>query len=138
MSDQAGVEQRTADARVHVSKDGVDDDRELVTRIARSLISIPGVLRLEPRLKDFLRRGDPTRFLRSSETKLPEGIDITSIGAIRDVTVDLAISSSSQALATALSAREAIQRSVASSGREPGRIVVNILAVEHDGQPSAG
>lgn len=114
------------------------DDRELVIHVAEALSSIRGVLRLEPTLKDFLRRGAPTRIIRRPDSEEPEGIELTSIGVIADVTVDLAISSIYRALETAALAEEAIRRSVASDGREPGQIVVNVLAIEHDSRDSAG
>ena len=114
------------------------DDRELVIHIAEAVSSIRGVLRLEPTLKDFLRRGALTRIIRPPDSEEPEGVELTSIGVIADVTVDLAISSIHRALETAALAEEAIRRSLASDGREPGQIVVNVLAIEHDNRDSAG
>ncbi len=104
---------------------------DLLREAARAVLGVEGVLRLEPRLKDILRRMDPSNFRRPEKQKVPDGISVKTFGTITDLTVDLAIRSTSRALPTAAKAQEAIRMVLREGGREPGRIVVNILAVEH-------
>lgn len=111
-----------------LSKRGAEN---LVHDAATSVLNIRGTLRLEPRLKDIIGGWDSARLLAPSQSKIPEGIKVETFGSVTDVTVDVAISSSSQALATAEQIQNALRGIIDEHGREPGRIVVNVLAIEH-------
>lgn len=106
-------------------------DDDLIRDAVRTVVQIPGILRLEPRLKDVLRRVAPTNLFSPSQPRTPQGISIVTLGSITDLTVDITISSSHQALATAKQAEEALKELLRNNMREPGRIVINILAFEH-------
>ncbi len=103
----------------------------LVHNLATSVLNVPGILRLEPRLNDVIGRIDPARLLASSQPKAPAGLSVQTFGSLTDVTVDVALSSARQALAAAEHIQNTLRSVIIEHGREPGRIVVNVLAIEH-------
>ena len=104
---------------------------DFIRDAAKAVLQGPGVLRLEPRLKDVIGRVDPTHLFTPPQPKAPEGISIDTFGSITDVTVDITISSTHQALATAIQAEKTLETLLRNHNREPGRVVINILAIEH-------
>lgn len=109
----------------------MDGDEGLMHDLATSVLNVSGILRLEPRLNDVIGQIVPARLLASSQPKAPEGLSVQTFGSIMDVTVDVAISSARQALAAAKQTQNALRSVIVEHGREPGRIVVNVLAIEH-------
>ena len=109
----------------------MDGDEGLVGDLATSVLKVRGLLRLEPRLHDVIGRIDPARIPAPSRSKSPEGLTVQTVGSITDVTADVAISSTRQALAAAEQIRTTLRSVILDHGREPGRIVVNVLAIEH-------
>lgn len=109
----------------------MNGDEGLVHDVATSVLNMRGILRLEPRLNDVIGRIDPARLFASSQPKAPEGLSVQTFGSITDVTVDVAISSARQALAAAEQIQDVLRSVIIEHGREPGRIVVNVLAIEH-------
>lgn len=105
-------------------------DADLIRDAARTVVQVPGILRLDPRLKDIFRRIDPTNLFSPSGSKAPQGVSIVTLGSITDITVDITISFSHQALATAKHAEETLKQLLRNYNREPGRVVINILAIE--------
>ncbi len=102
-------------------------DRELLAVIGDAVLAVDGVARLEPTLKSlFLARVPGSS--RGSDS--PDGISLTSLGAITDVTVDLAAAAGHPSREVAEAVQNVIGQLLASQGREPGRIRVNVLTIE--------
>ncbi len=102
------------------------DDRTLASLIGFSVLAVNGVARLEPTLKNLFQAKLP----RSSPADRPDGVAVTSTGAITDVTVDLGTASRHQSREVAESVQREICQLLEAHGREVGRIRVNVLTIE--------
>ncbi|MGB7449357.1 MAG: hypothetical protein WA892_09540 [Ornithinimicrobium sp.] len=105
---------------------------DVVVDVAQAVQGIDGVLRLEPSVRDVLRLADPTRLLPSGRHREQQGVTVSIFGSITDVTVDVAVAARSQALATARVIHDRAVEVLHAHAREPGRITVNVLAIEYD------
>ena len=103
------------------------DDETLVSLIGITVLAVDGVTRLEPTLKSLFRASLP-----GSPGGLagPDGLLLTSFGAITDVTVDVATAAGHQSRDVAESVQRVIRGLLDSHGREAGRIRVNVLAID--------
>ncbi|GAA3697531.1 hypothetical protein GCM10022204_11960 [Microlunatus aurantiacus] len=103
-------------------------DRVLLSLIGDGVLAVDGVARLEPTLKSlFLARvpGSP----RGPDS--PDGIELTSLGAIADVSVDIAATGEHAAREIAEAVQHVVGQLLETHGREPGRIKVNVLTIEN-------
>ena len=66
----------------------------------------------------------------SRGTDSPDGIELTSFGAIADVTIDLAAAAGHPSREVAEAVQNVVGQLLSSHGREPGRIRVNVLTIE--------
>ena len=105
-------------------------DRELLSLIGDAVLAVDGVARLEPTLKSLFLARVPGS---SRGADSPDGISLNSLGAITDVTVDLAAAAGHPSREVAEAVQNVVGQLLASHGREPGRIRVNVLTIESHG-----
>ncbi len=104
---------------------------------ARTALDTPGVLRLEPTLRNLLTHlGKGTiQNLRRTDTRTTparhDGVFVTVHNGIADVQLDIATDIAFAALNVAQAVREQIARTISHSGLTPGRIDISVLAIEH-------
>ncbi len=104
------------------------DDRALLSLIGDAVLAVDGVARLEPTLKSlFLARVPGSA--RTADS--PDGIELTSLGAITDVAVDIAATDQHPSREVAESVQHVVGQLLQTHGREPGRIKVTVLTIEH-------
>lgn len=108
------------------------NDTSLPIDLTQAILSIEGVIRLEPSMRDMFRKADPRRGSKHDRRENPDGINATTIGNITDVSVDVAIAGAYQALATGQHIHDTIQAVLHTYPLEPGHTVVNVLAIEYD------
>lgn len=110
-------------------------DTDLSEHIVAAVLDLAGVIRLEPSMKGLLRRAGSLRPPgRASSTLGADGVSVSTFGTITDVVVDAAADTSRPALTTAREVRSAVHHSLREHHLEPGRVEVNILTVEYEGQ----
>lgn len=103
------------------------DDRALLNLIGDAVLAVDGVARLEPTLKSlFLARAPGS----TRDADSPDGIQLTSLGTITDVTVDLAAAGEPSSREVAEAVQHVVSELLETHGREPGRIKVNVLTIE--------
>ncbi|MBT2597969.1 hypothetical protein [Arthrobacter sp. ISL-72] len=112
--------------------------RHLIADLAaRTALDTPGVLRLEPTLKNLLTHlGKGTiQNLRRADTRTTparhDGVFVTVHNGIADVQLDIATDIAFAALNVAQAVREQIARTISHTGLIPGRIDISVLAIEH-------
>ncbi|MET4097699.1 hypothetical protein [Arthrobacter sp. UYCu712] len=104
---------------------------------ARTALDTPGVLRLEPTLKNLLtrlRKGTIQNLRRADTRTTPgrhDGVFVTVHNGIADVQLDIATDIAFAALSVAQAVREQITRAISHTGLTPGRIDISVLAIEH-------
>lgn len=104
---------------------------------ARAALDIPGVLRLEPTLKNLLThlgKGAIQNLRRTDTSTTParhDGVFVTVHNGIADVQLDIATDIAFAALNVAQAVREQIARTISYTGLIPGRIDISVLAIEH-------
>lgn len=103
------------------------DDRALLTLVGDAVLAVDGVARLEPTLKSLFLARVPGS---TRDAGSPDGIQLTSHGAITDVTVDLATAGALSSREVAEAVRHVVGQLLETHGREPGRIQVNVLTIE--------
>lgn len=116
--------------------DGANTD--LPRLLASAVLGIDGVVRLEPSMKDLLLKADPTRLRRTPGPRAHDGVSISTFGTITDVTIDAAIAAPRQALTTAREVQQTVDALLRVHSMEPGRVEVNILAIEYEETNDAG
>ena len=107
------------------------DDQALVSLIGVSVLAVDGVTRLEPSVKSLFQ----ARIGSSSGPERPDGIAVTSLGAITDITVDLSTTARHQSRVVAESVQLVVRDVLETHGREAGQIRVNVLSIDQG--PSA-
>ncbi|MDQ1058169.1 putative alkaline shock family protein YloU [Arthrobacter globiformis] len=112
--------------------------RHLIADLAaRTALDTPGVLRLEPTLKNFLThlgKGTVQNLRRTDTGTTParhDGVFVTVHNGIADVQLDIATDIAFPALNVAQAVREQITRTISYTGLIPGRIDISVLAIEH-------
>lgn len=103
------------------------DDETLVSLIGVSVLAVDGVTRLEPTLTSLFRASLPGS---SGGLAGPDGVRLTSFGAISDVTVDVATAAGHQSRDVAESVQRVIHGLLDAHGREAGRVRVNVLTID--------
>lgn len=103
------------------------DDRALLSLIGDAVLAVEGVARLEPTLKSLFLARVPGSTKQAGST---DGIQLTSLGAITDVTVDLAAAGGRSSREVAEAVQHVVGQLLETHGREPGRIKVNVLTIE--------
>ncbi|MCG2624373.1 hypothetical protein LVY72_20995 [Arthrobacter sp. I2-34] len=104
---------------------------------ARAALDTPGVLRLEPTLKNLLAHlGAGTAHIldRTRTDSTPtrrDGVFATVHDGVADIHLDIATDIAYTALTVAQAVRVQIARAVSHTGLTPGRIDIAILAIEH-------
>jgi uncharacterized alkaline shock family protein YloU len=112
--------------------------RRLIADLAaRTALDTPGVLRLEPTLKNLLThlgKGTIENLRRTDTRTTPtrhDGVFVTVHNGIADVQLDIATDIAFAALNVAQAVREHITQTLSHTGLVPGRIDISILAIEH-------
>lgn len=109
---------------------------DLRDRLAEATVAVDGVVRLEPTLRNALRRlqaGTTVLAGGQAARSAADGIELhrrVAVVDVVDVHVDLAVSPVRPASATARDVRAALTRVLRESGLEPGRLAVAVLSVE--------
>lgn len=104
----------------------------LVHDIAHAALKISEVIRLEPGMKDLLRKASPALLRNSAASEHHDGVSVTTFGTVTDVVIDASVKTSRQAVTTAAQIQAAVTALLRERHRQVGRIEVNILAVEYD------
>lgn len=105
-------------------------------RLADAAVGVDGVARLEPTLRNALRRlqaGTTVLAGGQAARSAADGIELhrrVGVVDVVDVHVDLAVSPVRPATATARDVRAALTRVLRESGLEPGRLAIAVLSVE--------
>jgi hypothetical protein len=102
-------------------------DRELLSLIGDAVLAVDGVARLEPTLKSLFLARVPGSSRRPDS---PDGIELTSLGSITDVTIDIAAATRHPSREVAEAVQHVVGELLVSHGREPGRIRVNVLTID--------
>ena len=101
--------------------------------LAAAAEDVPGVVRLEPTLRNALRRlhtGTTVLANGRSARSAADGIELHRRLDVVDVHVDLITSADRAAAATARAVRVALSTVLRSHGLEPGSLTVAVLSVE--------
>ncbi|MGF9664245.1 hypothetical protein AAIH25_20505 [Arthrobacter crystallopoietes] len=104
---------------------------------ARAALDTPGVLRLEPTLKNLLTNlgsGAAQILGRNRADSTPtrrDGVFATVRDGVADIHLDIATDIAYAALTVAQAVRGQIIRSLSRTGLTPGRIDIAVLAIEH-------
>ena len=106
----------------------------LVPDLARTVLGTPGVLRLEPTLKDAIRRLDPRKRVEAARRHtMPgqsDGIRITIDEATVNVIIDVAVLNTASALNTARAVQSAAIVALQMALTQTATVNVNILSIE--------
>lgn len=106
--------------------------REIEAVAARTAIETPGVLRLEPTIKDLLGRvgslGGPRTGLAGNRQH--EGVVVTIIDGMARVHLDIATDITYTALQVAETVQERVLEGLRKAGLIPGTVDISILAIE--------
>lgn len=103
---------------------------------ARTALDTPGVLRLEPTIQGFLTRLAPAalRNLRNlgsqNGTYRHDGVSATITEGTAQVDLDIATDIAYTALTVATKVQHRVREHITHTGLTPGRININILAIE--------
>lgn len=106
---------------------------ELRDALAAAAEAVPGVVRLEPTLRNALRRlqvGTTVLADGRGARSAADGIELHRRGEVVDVHVDVATAADRAAAATAGEVRQALSRVLVAHGLEPGSLTVAVLSVE--------
>lgn len=105
---------------------------ELADGAAAAVLAVPGVARLEPTLRNALRRlqtsTDQRRPARAAGAG--EGVSLRRRHAVIDLHVDLAVTPTRPAHLTAAAVQRALQRYLTTQQLSPGTITVAVLTLE--------
>lgn len=99
----------------------------LIALLAAAALDTPGVIRLEPTLKNALRRlkgGD-----LSGDTG-PDGITVVTNDGTTTITIDIAVSSDACALDTASALHQGARQVLQTGGWHNATVRVNVLSIE--------
>lgn len=106
----------------------------LVPDLARTVLGTPGVLRLEPTLKDAIRRLDPRKRVEAARRHtMPgqtDGIRITINEATVSVVIDVAVLNTASALNTARAVQSAAIVALQMALTQTATVNVNVLSIE--------
>ncbi len=106
----------------------------LVPDVARTVLGTPGVLRLEPTLKDAIRRLDPRKRVEAARRHTTpgqtDGIRITINEATIHVVIDVAVLSTASALNTARAVQSAAIVALQMALTQTATVNVNVLSIE--------
>lgn len=125
MTETSDVVTETGDD-VRATQPGTDD-RALLSLIGEAVLAVDGVARLEPTLKSLFLARVPGS---ARDADSPDGIRLTSLGTITDVTVDLAATGDQSSREVAEAVQHVVGQLLETQDREPGRIKVNVLTIE--------
>ena len=106
-------------------------DARLRVEVARAVAAVDGVLRIEPTLNGLLRRVPGHLRRDRNDPADPEAVQIKTFGSITDVSLDVAVRGSGQALASAEAVEQVVGAVLADHDREPGRVRIGVLAIEY-------
>lgn len=106
---------------------------ELRTALATTTEEVPGVVRLEPSLRNALRRLRGTTVLATGlrVRSSADGIELHRREDTVDVHVDVVTDLSRPAALTAREVRRALAGVVGDRGLRPGSLTVAVLSIEH-------
>lgn len=96
----------------------------LIALLAAAALDTPGVIRLEPTLKNALRR------LKGGDLSEPDGITIITKDGKSTVTIDIAVSSDPCALDTACALQQGARQVLQSGWSRYATVRVNVLSIE--------
>lgn len=114
-------------AELRAATDALRDD------LATATEAVPGVVRLEPSLRNALRRlhvGTTVLAGGRAARSAADGIELHRRLEVVDVHVDLVTSADRSAADVARAVREALGSVIRSRGLEPGSLAVAVLSVE--------
>lgn len=96
-------------------------------RLARAVVDVPGVARLEPSLARAVRRlsqrGD-------SPDDAPDGVTVNSRADAVDVAVEISVTGPGTALDTAVAVREAVLAELSLASIRHGAVSVRVLSID--------
>lgn len=113
----------------------VASDDQLEQSLVRVVLSVPGVVGIEPDLGDLLRlAGRGVRNLtgrppQTGDASYRAGLSLSLHGGQVDVEVDIAVAGP-PALHTAYAVRRVISEALTEQGQQSGRITVTVLRIE--------
>ncbi|MEO6998914.1 MAG: hypothetical protein ABI112_12595 [Terracoccus sp.] len=96
-------------------------------RLARAIVDVPGVARLEPSLARAVRR---LSLRVDSPDDAPDGVTVNSRADAVDVAVEISVAGPGTALATAVAVREAVLAQLSLASLRRGAVSVRVLSVE--------
>ncbi|MHA7244106.1 Asp23/Gls24 family envelope stress response protein [Paeniglutamicibacter antarcticus] len=107
-------------------------NRDIEALAAQAAMQTPGVLRLEPTIRDLLGRIGPTGAARSGQgaNRLHEGVVATINDGIARVHLDIATDITYTALQVAQTVQDRVCQGIRKTGLIPGNVDISILAIE--------